>query len=159
MPTQRAIRGVLGNFLGTYTSRYSEHGGYWLFGLVVEELGELEVDLLADPDDGSGTAFHVLINSAAVGFADQIRKARLVPGQVHEAWLTIRKQPGVVHKSVSNIPRVGHNVSFSAVAVMADGRKYEREQVVFVAPHDPVVELWSPRPADRFGSSEHPPGS
>lgn len=65
MPTQRAIRGVLGNFLGTYTSRYSEHDGYWLFGLVVAELGELEVNLLADPDDGSGTAFHVLINSAA----------------------------------------------------------------------------------------------
>lgn len=28
MVSRNAIRGVLHNFLGTYTSRYSDHGGY-----------------------------------------------------------------------------------------------------------------------------------
>jgi hypothetical protein len=32
MVTPRAIRGMLRNFLGTYTSQYSDYKGYWLFG-------------------------------------------------------------------------------------------------------------------------------
>jgi len=30
---------VLKNFLGTYTSRYSDFQGYWLFGFLVPGLG------------------------------------------------------------------------------------------------------------------------
>ena len=36
MPTRRVIKSVLHNFLGTYTSRYSDYNGYWLFGFMVE---------------------------------------------------------------------------------------------------------------------------
>ena len=38
MPRRRTIKGVLDNFLGTYTSRYSDYDGYWLFGMVVGEV-------------------------------------------------------------------------------------------------------------------------
>ncbi len=34
MATRRAINGVLGNFLGTYVSRYSDYDSYWLFGFI-----------------------------------------------------------------------------------------------------------------------------
>jgi hypothetical protein len=34
---KRIINGVLDNFLGTFTSRYSNYSGYWVFGMMVEE--------------------------------------------------------------------------------------------------------------------------
>ena len=46
MAKRRAIRGVLGNFLGTFTSRYSDYDGYWLFGFLVADLKDLRIDLL-----------------------------------------------------------------------------------------------------------------
>ncbi len=36
---RRIIKAVLDNFLGTYTSRYSDFHGYWLFGFLVKDLG------------------------------------------------------------------------------------------------------------------------
>ncbi len=50
MACRNAIRGALNGFLGTYTSRYSDFGGYWLFGLVANELRQLQIDLLAPHD-------------------------------------------------------------------------------------------------------------
>ena len=43
---RRIIKGVLHNFIGTYTSRYSDYDGYWLFGMVVRDVAELRIDLL-----------------------------------------------------------------------------------------------------------------
>jgi hypothetical protein len=47
MPTRRVIKSVLDGFLGTYVSRYSDFGGYWLLGQVLDDLDGLEIDLLA----------------------------------------------------------------------------------------------------------------
>jgi hypothetical protein len=40
---------VLGNFLSAFGSRYSDRDGWWLIGLLVPELGVLEINLLDDP--------------------------------------------------------------------------------------------------------------
>ena len=42
----KRVKGVLDNFLGTFTSRYLDHNGYWVFGMLVGDLGELRIDLL-----------------------------------------------------------------------------------------------------------------
>ncbi|MCL4205293.1 MAG: hypothetical protein KJ000_22650 [Pirellulaceae bacterium] len=145
MVTRRAIRGVLGNFLDTYTSRYTEYDGYWLFGFIVTELAELRIELLTPTSDASDAPLETAVRSAVAKFADQAQKAGLVRPQVRDAWLTIRKLPGPAKGSINGVPCAGHNVSFSAGAVMDGGRRYEREQVVFVAPHNPNVELRSAR--------------
>jgi hypothetical protein len=47
--------------------------------------------------------------------------------------------------SVNGHRRAGYDLSFRVEALMDDGRRYEREQVVFVAPHNAEVELRSVR--------------
>lgn len=44
--SRRIIKSVLHNFLGTYTSRNSDFHGYWLFGFLVEDINQINVDLL-----------------------------------------------------------------------------------------------------------------
>ena len=136
---------MLGNFLGTYTSRYSSYDGYWLFGFLVADLGELRIDLLGTPAGEADTPLGVAVRSATAKFADQVHKAGLVGPQIREGWLTIRKLPGPTTGSINGIPCDGHNVSFAVGAVMDGGRRYDREQVVFVAPHNAEVELRSAR--------------
>ena len=53
--------------------------------------------------------------------------------------------PGPVVGSVNGVSCAGHNGSFTAEAVIEGGRRYVREQVVFVAPHNAEVELRSAR--------------
>jgi hypothetical protein len=45
MASLRAIKCALHNFLGTYSSRYSEYSGYWLFGFLVNDLTRIDFDL------------------------------------------------------------------------------------------------------------------
>ncbi len=76
MMRRRTINGVLHNFLGTYTSRYSDYDGYWLFGLLVGEVGELKIDLLS-PTVGTTTSAPVaaVIELAVRKFREQMEKA------------------------------------------------------------------------------------
>ena len=46
MASRSVIKSVLWNFLGTYMSRYSDYDGYWLFGFLIEDMGELEINIL-----------------------------------------------------------------------------------------------------------------
>jgi hypothetical protein len=147
MATRRTSRGVLGNFLGTYTSRYSDYDGYWLFGFLVGDLAELHVDLLAAKVGDTVTPVGMALRSAANKFDDQLRKAGLVRSQVREACLTIRRLPGSAEASVNGHLCAGYNVSFSAGAVMDGGKRYDREQIMFVAPHNAKVEFRSARAA------------
>ncbi len=73
MATRRTMRGVLGNFLGTYTSRYSDFDGYWLFGFLVSDLGEFRIDLLAPNPGEPNTPLAVAVQLAAAKFDDQMR--------------------------------------------------------------------------------------
>ena len=152
MPTRRAIRGVLGNFLGTYTSRYTDFDGYWLFGFLVGDFGELRIDLLTPTVGEANSALGVAVRSAAVKFEDQVRKAGLAISQVREAQLTIRWLPDSVDGSVNGHPCVGYNLNFLAEAVMCVGSRYEKTRLLFVAPHDATVELQNTRAAQPGGT-------
>ena len=144
MVTRRAMQSVLVNFLGTYTSRYTDHDGYWLFGFLVEDLDELCIDLLSPPaDPHSFTGLAVLW---AVGkFEDQLRKIGVPRRRVRRAWLTIRRLPGAIQGSVNDHPISGHELCFLAGAVMDSGLCFESEKTVFVAPHDARSERRSAR--------------
>jgi hypothetical protein len=149
MATPRAIRGVLGNFLGTYTSRNTDFDGYWLFGFLVSELGELRIDLLAPNAGEPNSPLGAAVQLAAAQFDDQMRKAGLVRSQVREAWLTIRKLSGSVGGSIGGHACAGNNLSISAWALMDGGRRYEQEKIMFVAPHNAKIELRSARRAEQ----------
>jgi hypothetical protein len=145
MATRRAIKGVLGNFLGTYVSRYSDCEGYLLFGFLVADLVELKINLLGEAISDPKSPIGVAVMSAATKFEGQRRKAGLSPSQVREAWLTILRMPGSKDGSINGHSCPRFNVRFSATALMDNGKRYQRESVVFIAPHTPEVELRSSR--------------
>jgi hypothetical protein len=143
MATRRVIKGVLGNFLGTYTSRYSDRDGYWLFGFLVGDFDKLHIDLLTptgtEPDTPLGTA----IRLANEKFTDQMLKSALSHSQIHSAWLTIRQSTSSATGTVNGHTCTGCHFVFLVEAVMEGGRHYRREQTVFLARHNPEVELRS----------------
>jgi hypothetical protein len=112
MTTRRAIRGVLGNFLGAYTSRYSDFEGHWLFGFLIADLDELGIDLLRPPSGESATPLRAAVRIAAVEFADQLQKAGLARQRIAEARLTIRKLPEPAAASINGVRCAGNHVSF-----------------------------------------------
>ena len=50
MVSERAMKSVLHNFLETYTSRYSDYDGFWVFGFIVETMLPANIDLMASSD-------------------------------------------------------------------------------------------------------------
>lgn len=147
MATRRVIKGVLGNFLGTYVSRYSDFDGYLLFGFLVADLVEVKINLLGPSIGDRKTPMEVAVLSAAAKFEDQRQKAGLSPSLVREALLTIRRLAGMVNGSINDHSCAGFNVSFSATAVMDDDRRYQQERVVFIAAHNAEIERRSARVA------------
>ena len=81
MPTRRVIQGVLQNFLGTFISRYSDYGGYWLFGILADDLAGLCIDLLAAPIPSAvSDPMATTITLARAKFREQMQKvAFLLP--------------------------------------------------------------------------------
>jgi hypothetical protein len=155
MATRRVIKGVLGNFLGTYVSRYSDYDGYLLFGFLVGQLDELRVNLLGQSVSEPLSPLGVAVLTAVTKFEEQRRKAGLAASRIREASLTVRRLPGLVSGSINRQPCSGFNISFRAAAVMDDGKNYERERVVFVAPHQAAVELSSGRAAKPPAAADH----
>ena len=148
MMRRRAIKGVLHNFLGTYTSRYSDYDGYWLFGILIGDVGELNIDLLSPSVDPTASApMAIAIRLAAQKFREQMEKAGSGVSCVREGWLNITKLPdsqrGVVNGRVCN----GQNLRFVAKVVSDYGKTYESKLSLFVAPHDSTVESRSTRRA------------
>lgn len=135
MPTRRIIKGVLGNFLGTYVSRYSDYNGRLLFGFLVGNLDDVRINLLGqevhNPDSPMGAA----ILSAIARFDEQRQRAGLDGARIHEAWLTIKQLPGPVLGAIHETPCLGFNVEFTVEAVMDDSKRYQRNRVVFIAPN------------------------
>jgi hypothetical protein len=140
------MKAVLWNFLGTFTSRYTDFQGYWLFGFLIEDLVELRIDLLVPASGEAGSPPGAVTHAAVAKFDDQLRKAGLDKRRIREAWLTIRKLPERVDGTLDTRGRAGHRVAFLATAVMDNGRQYERERFAIVAPHDPSRETRSSAP-------------
>jgi hypothetical protein len=139
MAGARAIRGVLGSFLGTYTSRYSEYDGYWLFGVLIADLVEMRIDLLGAPPSDPVAPADVARAIAIVRFDEQLRKAGLQRADLREASLILRRGDPATGM-VDYRPSDGWRVIFAVTAVTAVGRRWSHERAVFVAPHDPTVE-------------------
>lgn len=144
MPTRRIIKSVLHNFLGTYTSRYTDHNGFWLFGLVVDGLEEWEFDLLND-SQSMDTIKSFAATIAAQRFLDQLSKAGLSRTVVRTATLTIKKLRDSVDGQVNSHLCKGHVLEFRASATSDLGRDFRFEAHVFVAPHNPRFEHKSGR--------------
>lgn len=144
MPSRAVLNGVLAGFLGTYTSRYSDFDGYWLFGFLVESANRVTFDLLApDKETGAGP-LTIARQLATQRFVDQLGKSRLNPSLVREARLMIERLA-----DDGSVPgqhfRNGFNLRFHVSATADTGRQFEREATVFVAPHDPHLESRSTR--------------
>lgn len=144
--SRKAIKGVLHNFLETYTSRYSDYDGYWLFGMLVSESGEINIDLLnATGDWVGGEATASAVRLASMRFKEQMAKAGLDLSCLREARLSITRTPGLRDGYVNGHRAVGSEMNFAARAVSLHGKAYECKKSVFVAPHNPEVELRSTR--------------
>jgi hypothetical protein len=142
---RRTFHGVLHNFLGTYTSRYSDYDGYWLFGMLVVNVSELQIDLLSMSVDPTASALVAYaIRLAAQKFQEQVEKAGGSVSSVREAQLRITRlaaRRGPVNGRVC----AGHDLRFVARVVSNFGKTYESAMSIFVAPHDSGVESRSTR--------------
>lgn len=148
MTTRKVIKGVLNNFLGTFTSRYSEHEGYWLFGILVGSLEQpFQIDLLRPPVVASAAVPLIIAAQVAVTKLDeQVRKAGLPLSCMREAELIMTRSAGTRERSQENgTRRECYEVRFCVRVVSDRAKTYEAEKVVFVAPHDPRKELRSAR--------------
>jgi hypothetical protein len=143
--TSRSIKGALRNFLSTYTSRYSDYDGYWLFGFLVPWLDQLSIDLLGPSPTVVAHPLQAAIRTAIERFHDQLRKAGLDPARLGAARLVIRKLAEPVEGFVNGCLAPGFHVVFAIHAVTTSGRRYESDVTTFVAPHDPSLELRSTR--------------
>lgn len=141
---RRIIKSVLHNFLGTYTSRYTDHGGYWLFGFVVDEPGELEFDLL-DDSQAMNAVVSVAATIAAQRFREQLKKAGLSPAIVRTAKLTIKKRSDRADGYVNGHLCQGYVLEFQARVSSDLGREFRSEAHIFAAPHNAQFECKSSR--------------
>src|SRR3954464_10587593 len=117
MTTSRSLRGALRNFLSTYTSRYSDYDGYWLFGFLVPRLDQLSIDLLGPSPTVVAHPLQAAIRSAIERFHDQLRKAGLDSARLRAARLDIRKLAEPVQGFVNGCLVPGFHVLFAIQAV------------------------------------------
>jgi hypothetical protein len=146
MGRRRSIKSMLHNFLGTYTSRNSDYDGYWIFGFLVRDLTQLTIDLChSDISASKRKATNEAVRLAVANFKDQRQKARLNISWIQSAHLTITRssirRPGRVNSQRS----FGYTLSFLVQARSDFARAYTCEKSLFVAPHDPALELRSAR--------------
>ena len=143
--TRNALNGVLAGFLTSFASRNSDYRGYWLFGFLVAGKQPLLLDLRLEGDAGaSPEGFAATLATAT--FADQLHKSCLPPSTVREASLAVEWSPDeLVERLAGGHLRRGFDVTFRATAIADTGRRFQRELVVFVAPHDPRMEYQSTR--------------
>jgi hypothetical protein len=141
MARRRSIRSVLHNFLGGFTSRYSDFDGYWIFGMLVVDLDHTAIDLLGDPRDVvGGEPLQAAIRRARILFREQLARGQLDASVVREARLEMKRSseptPGMINGHVAT----RYEITFTARAVSDLDAVYERTRSVFVAPHDPSIE-------------------
>lgn len=144
--SRRAMRGVLHNFLDTFSSRYSDLDEYWLFGLLVERLTLVRFDLLdagacAVDDVPTGRARQL----AVAKFTQQVERGRLCLPIVSDATLVLERLPMLVRGAVNGRPCDGYLIKLMASARVHSGQEYCSEKTVFVAPHSAANELRSTR--------------
>ncbi len=112
---------------------------------MVEGMDTVRIDLLAEVSASDASPLDFARRLAAEKFSEQIAKADLPRERFREAYLHISKSSqskmGVVNGQSSS----GFDVRFRAHVVTDLGRAYGSTASIFVAPHDPKIELRSAR--------------
>ena len=136
MPSRKVLKNVLRGFLGTYVSRYSDLDGHLVFGLAVEALDGLEVDLLADASAPSMDPVKEIRRLAMARFAEQLAKVGLPRSVLRNARLSVVRTAA----SPSGTPGArGQPYTFTVRVETDFGRSYRADCSVFIAPNDPNV--------------------
>src|SRR5262249_23453663 len=112
MPHRRDLKGVVHNFLGTYTSRYSDHEGWWVFGLAEAQLADAQIDLLGEHTADTPDPLAVVAEMARTRFAEQLAKAKIPSSFVREAHLTITRSSEISRGQVNGRWCDGHRFTF-----------------------------------------------
>lgn len=147
MKIRRTLTGVLCSFLDAFASRYSDHEGYWVLGLLAREAAVVtSIDLLKEDQASTGSPALVAASRIArLRFASIREKSRIPLEFVADAKVVLsRLEPsstGVVHGRVT----IGHRYLLRADATSDLGKRYTAEKMIFVAPHDASVEHRSVR--------------
>jgi hypothetical protein len=142
-----SLKGVLRSFLGTYTSRYSDYEGYWLFGVLETCPRDRCFDLLGPaPEPATKSPETFAARLASRRFSEQLAKSGVGRDCVAHASLVITRQPTPrFGRSYSRLPqarlREGIDYRLKASVTTDLGRTYSEDATVFVAPHDPELEL------------------
>ena len=152
MPTRRRIKSVLHGFLGTVVSRHSKSNGYWLFGVFEHTLAGRRINLLGvgntpetsgansvngelGPEDFDGVA-----QLARRKFAEQVYRHGFEMDILASAeWVIARCAPALETHASGFLRRGSYFVFRATVGI--DQRAYQRQTVVFVAPHEPTLEM------------------
>lgn len=147
MTRRRSLRGALHNYLGTLTSRYSDFDGYWILGLIVDDLGETTtIDLLDDSRlDVEPTPLAAFARLARAKFREQIARQRIPASFVRSAAVEITKPATRTEGCVNGHVTAGYSVGFSARAESDLHTIYVSKISVFVAPHNATIERRSMR--------------
>jgi hypothetical protein len=143
MTRRRAIKGILHNFLGTYTSRYSELNGYWLFGFLVEDIQPTRIDLMSTNYEESNMPMSTAKRLAVRKFTEQIEKANIPISWFGDVFLEITKSPSPTECYVNGRLCIGYEMNFVANAVTDKGKLYKSTSTIIVAPHNSKLELQS----------------
>jgi hypothetical protein len=145
VPQIRTIKGVLHNFLGTYTSRYSDFDGYWVFGFLTN-LENLTIDLLYKESEAVETSpVSAAIQFARQKFTEQMLKAGLSISLLREASLKITLLNESATGLVNGRTHAGRRMRFQVKALSGNGNGFESSKTIFVAPHDANIEQRSGR--------------
>ena len=146
MPTRKAIKGVLHGFLGTFTSRYSDYDGYWVFGSITDEMTNLTINLLEVED--ASTENDVVLFVAQLArrkFREQMDKMHVPISFVHGAKMSISRSDAPARGFVAGHLCKGHIYIFSVQVISDLGRPFQATTQMFVAPHSRLLEHRSTR--------------
>lgn len=146
MPTRRVMKSALAGFLGTFTSRYSDYRGFWLFGFLVP-FEPLVIDLLASEPTAAppeATPIRFCQWRARTAFQDQIAKAGLPMAAVHSATMTLEATRSVVGTIEDRVAH-GFELSAQTEVTMDTGAEFQAATKLFVAPQNPTTERRSTR--------------
>ncbi len=140
----RTLRAVAPNFLSTFTSRYRDRDGWWLFGLAESSLDGITIDLLADAP-GPDSAREQVVHDAIHQFRDQLQKQRVPLSLLVEATLQCRR--GDKDRRIAGeYVREGHDFIVIVYIKTTTGNEITRSKQLFVSPHDPHLEHRTTQP-------------
>jgi hypothetical protein len=146
MAIRRVLRAVTKNFLGTFTSRYTDRHGYWLFGFLPDE--PLNIDLQGDRSRRGDDPCEDARMSAMKAFLDQLNKAKFPEARLRDARLSISTSRTPVERMVGGYRRTGREMTFAIVVTPDRGQEYRAICTKFVAPHDSSIERRSARASE-----------